>query len=132
MIDPRVQKMKTPFGDHASWPPVLDDGAISRLADSVDSFKAQFKTHLFAKAYQMQLYCIYHFCSASHSTSLSEALPTTAIDTVSEFTRRNATGNCMSRTCPSSLRGGYSGIRTHDPPVESHRLNQLRYYAPQP
>src|SRR6218665_331992 len=122
MIDPRVQKMKTPFGDHASWPPVLDDGAISRLADSVDSFKAQFKTHLFAKAYQMQLYCIYHFCSASHSTSLSEALPTTAIDTVSEFTRRNA----------SSLRGGYSGIRTHDPPVESHRLNQLRYHAPQP
>ena len=28
--------------------------------------------------------------------SLSEALPTTAIDTVSEFTRRSATGNCIS------------------------------------
>jgi len=26
--------------------------------------------------------------------SLSEALPTTAIDTVSEFTHRCATGNC--------------------------------------
>src|SRR6218665_1032614 len=42
------------------------------------------------------LYCIVfiHFYSASHSLSLSEALPTTAIDTVSEFTRRSATGNC--------------------------------------
>src|SRR6218665_1538325 len=35
-----------------------------------------------------------HFYSASPSMSLSEALPTTAIDTVSEFTRRNVTGNC--------------------------------------
>ena|SRR6218665_3263767 len=35
-----------------------------------------------------------HFYSASHSMSLSEALPTTAIDTVSEFTHRSATGNC--------------------------------------
>src|SRR6218665_3287495 len=42
------------------------------------------------------LYCIVfiHFYSASHNLSLSEALPTTAIDTVSEFTRRSATGNC--------------------------------------
>jgi len=31
--------------------------------------------------------------------SLSEALSTTAIDTVSEFTRRSATGNCKWRTC---------------------------------
>src|SRR6218665_528613 len=33
------------------------------------------------------LYCIVfiHFSSASHSMSLSEALPTTAIDTVSEY-----------------------------------------------
>src|SRR6218665_2230510 len=29
-----------------------------------------------------------------NSTSLSEALPTTTIDTVAEFTRRSATGNC--------------------------------------
>src|SRR6218665_3854413 len=37
------------------------------------------------------LYCIVfiHFYSGSHSLSLSEALPTTAIDTVSEFTRRS-------------------------------------------
>src|SRR6218665_997079 len=36
-------------------------------------------------------YCIVfiHFYSASHSLSLSEVLPTTAIDTVSEFTRRS-------------------------------------------
>jgi len=38
--------------------------------------------------------------------SLSEALPITAIDTVLEFTRRNATGNCKWRTCPRSIRGG--------------------------
>ena len=47
--------MKTHFGDRAfsavgpqcwkSLPPVVC------LADSVDSFKAQLKTHLFAKAY---------------------------------------------------------------------------------
>src|SRR6218665_1967172 len=43
------------------------------------------------------LFCIIfiHFYSASHSMSLSEALQTTAIDTVSEFTRQSATGNCM-------------------------------------
>src|SRR6218665_731927 len=35
-----------------------------------------------------------HFYSASHSMILSEALPTTAIDTVLEFTRRSPTGNC--------------------------------------
>jgi len=55
----RVQRMKTHFGDRAfsaagpwcwnSLPPVI------RLADSVDSFKAQLKTRLFAKACQMQL-----------------------------------------------------------------------------
>jgi len=39
------------------------------------------------------LYNVLHFYSASYSMSLSEALPTTAIDTVSEFTRRSATGN---------------------------------------
>jgi len=38
--------------------------------------------------------------------SLLEALPTTASDNVSEFTRRSATGNCKRRTCPRSLRGG--------------------------
>jgi len=38
--------------------------------------------------------------------SYSQALPTTAIDTVSEFTRRSATGNCKCRACPRSLRGG--------------------------
>src|SRR6218665_378289 len=53
--DLRVRRMKTHFGDRAfsaagprcwnSLPPVI------RLADSVDSFKAQLKTHLFAKAY---------------------------------------------------------------------------------
>ena len=56
--------------------------------------------------------------------SFSEALPTTAIDTASEFTRRSATSNCKWMTCPSSLRGGLSGIRTQQPTVERHRLYQ--------
>ena len=55
----------------------------------------------------LSLYCIVfiHFYSASHGMSLSEALPTIAIDTVSEFTRRSATGNWNWRTCSRSLRG---------------------------
>jgi len=38
--------------------------------------------------------------------SLSEVFPTTAIDTVSEFTCQSATGNCEWRTCQRFLRGG--------------------------
>src|SRR6218665_3389199 len=46
-------------------------------------------------------------------------------DTVPEFhAEAPRTGNCELRTCPRSLRGGYSESRTHDPPVESYRLNQ--------
>jgi len=37
---------------------------------------------------------------------LSEALPTTEIDTVLEFTRRSATGNCKWRTCQRSRSKG--------------------------
>src|SRR6218665_3923030 len=53
--DLRVRRMRTHFGDRAfsaagprcwnSLPPAI------RLADSVDSFKVQLKTYLFAKAY---------------------------------------------------------------------------------
>ena len=53
----------------------------------------------------------------------SEALPTTARILYRSFTPK-CTGNCRYRTCPRSLRGGKSGSRTHDPPVESYRLNQ--------
>jgi len=51
------------------------------------------------------MYCIVfiHFYRASYSLNLSEALPTREIDTVSEFTRRNARRNCRWRTCPRSL-----------------------------
>src|SRR6218665_582104 len=55
----RVRRMRTHFGDRAfsaagprcwnSLPPVI------RFADSVDSFKAQLKTHLFDKAYPMYM-----------------------------------------------------------------------------
>jgi len=53
-------------------------------------------------------YCIVfiHFYSAYHSMSLSEVLPTTAIDIVSDFTRRSATSNCKWGTCPRFLRAG--------------------------
>jgi len=54
--------------------------------------------------------------------SLSEVLPTTAIDCVLEFSPRSATGNCKRRTWPWSLHGGYSGTQTSDLPVEKHRL----------
>ena len=60
------------------------------------------------------LYCIVfiHFVSASHGMRLSEALPTTAIiDTVLEFTRRHAIGNCKS-------------WRLEQDWVERHRLYQ--------
>src|SRR6218665_3473488 len=53
--DLRVQRMKTHFGDRALsaagsrlWNSLLP---VIRLTDSEDSFKAQLKTHLFAKAY---------------------------------------------------------------------------------
>ena len=48
-----------------------------------------------------------HLYSASNSMSLSEALQTTANDTVSEFTCRSCTAySCKWRTYPRSLRGG--------------------------
>ena len=54
----------------------------------------------------------------------SEALPTTARIPYRSFTpKRNATVG--KKTCPRSLHGGQSGSRTHDPPVESYRLNQV-------
>jgi len=62
--------------------------------------------HIYVQESLMYCIVIIHFYSASHIISQSEALPTTAIDTVSEFTRRNATGNCKWRTCPRFLRGG--------------------------
>ena len=56
--DRRVRRTRTHFGDRAfiavgprSWnslPPII------RLADSVDSFKAQLKTYLFTKAYPVK------------------------------------------------------------------------------
>jgi len=47
--------------------------------------------------------------------------PDYSIDTVSELTRRCATGKCEWRVCPRSLRDGYSVIRTCDPTDGRHR-----------
>src|SRR6218665_565488 len=46
--------------------------------------------------------------------------------------RRSAAGNCELRTCLRSLRGGQSGSRTHDSPVESFRLNQCATTSQRP
>jgi len=43
--------------------------------------------------------------SASSSSLLLRGAPDYSIDTVSEYIRRSATGNCEWRTCPRSLRG---------------------------
>ena len=50
--------------------------------------------------------------------SYSEVLPTQHKYRVG-VSRQSATGNCQRRTCPRSLRGSHSGIRTHDPSDES-------------
>jgi len=59
-----------------------------------------------------------YFNSASLSPLLLRGAPDYSIDrpTALELTRRSATGNCGWRTCPKSLRCGWSGIRTCDPP----------------
>jgi len=54
-----------------------------------------------------------HYCS--------EALPTQHEYCV-EVSHRSATGNCKWRTYPRSLRGGETGIRTHDLTDERRRL----------
>ena len=53
----------------------------------------------------------------------SEALPTQR-GYCAGVSCRSATGNCELRTCPRSIGGSYSGMRTCDPPVERYRLNQ--------
>ena len=58
----------------------------------------------------------YFYCASSRGA------PYYIIDTVLELTCQSATGNCEWRTCPRSLRGSWSGIRTCDPPVVRHRL----------
>src|SRR6218665_985455 len=57
------------------------------------------------------------FCSASSSPLLLRGAPDKARILYRSFTP----GNCERRTCPRSLRGGQSGIRTHDPSDERRR-----------
>ena len=111
------------------------DDLVIKTYSSILPFHNIFVTRLSAKKQRFNhtsflfrhwLQCIIfiHFYSTSHNMSLLEALPTSEIDTLSEFTRQRAMGNCKWRTCPSSLRGGCSGIRTHNPLVERHRFYQ--------
>ena len=53
--------------------------------------------------------------SASSSLLLLGGAPDYSINAVSELTRRSITGSYKWRTCPRSLRGGWSGIRMCDP-----------------
>ena len=62
-----------------------------------------------------------YFYSASSSPLLLRGASDYSIDTVLELTRQSATGNCEWRTCSRSLHGGWSGIRTCDPPDARHR-----------
>ena len=71
-------------------------------------------------------------CSATSSPLLLRGASDYRIDTVSKLTRsRSATGNCEWRTCPRSLRGGWSGIRTCNPADARHRT-LLLYRPPRP
>ena len=69
--------------------------------------------------YSFRIFLIFY--SASSSPLLLRGTPNYSIDTVSKLTRRSATGNCEWRTCPRSLHGSWSGIRTRDPPDARHR-----------
>src|SRR6218665_813450 len=67
-----------------------------------------------------------YFYSAPSSPLLLRGAHDYSKDTVPEFHAEapQATAVKDLPKCPRSLRGGYSGNQTHDPPVESHRLNQ--------
>jgi len=70
-----------------------------------------------------------YFHIASSTRLQLRGAPDYSIDTVSELTRWNATGNCEWKTCPRSLRGCYSNIRTCYPPYGRHRTY---HWAPTP
>src|SRR6218665_1618971 len=78
-------------------------------------------------SYSLPLKHLYLFTPTPHLSSISDSLciPHSASPLLySGVSRLSVTGNYELRTCPRALRGGYSGIRTHDPPVEMYRLNQ--------
>jgi len=53
-----------------------------------------------------------YFYSASSSPLLLRGAPDYSIDAESELTWQSATRNCEGGTCPRSLCGGWSGVRT--------------------
>src|SRR6218665_1072527 len=106
---------------------------VLHSAPCVIQFHCAIVSPLLRSLISIQAYACYHpiFHSFILAISIaplqalyhSEALPTTARTLYRSFTPKR-TGNCRERTCPRSLRDGQSGSRTHDPPVESNRLNQ--------
>ena len=72
-----------------------------------------------------------YFYSASSSPLLLGGAPDYSTDTVSELACWRATvGKCERRTCPRSLRGSWSGIRTCDPLGTRHHSLPLSHQAP--
>ena len=63
-----------------------------------------------------KLIAFIHFYSASHSMSLSETLPTTAIDIASEFTRRSAT-RLQATVSEGLVQGPYVAVRAGFEPM---------------
>jgi len=77
--------------------------------------------------------CLIHsgyFHSASSSPLLLRGAPDYSIDTVLELTGRSTTGNCELRTCPRSLRDGWSGILICDQ-CKAPNLPLSHHHAPQ-
>src|SRR6218665_1655426 len=64
-----------------------------------------------------------HFYSAPSSPLLLRGVPDYSTDTVTEF-HAEANRQLQVKELPKVPTGGKSGSRTHDPPVESYRLNQ--------
>ena len=67
------------------------------------------------------IYSFWIFLSRHFKADTTQRCSDYSIDTVSELTRRSATGNYEWRTCLRSIHGGWSGIRTSDLPDTRHR-----------
>ena len=89
--------------------------------EAVLSFYPRNKICCFAFIHSGYLY------SASSSRLLLRGAPNTL--RILWVSCRSATGNCEWRTCPRSLHGGKSRIRTHDPSDERQWINQMSHHA---
>ena len=104
------------------FPEWVNSGLIRRPFSSVCHSVTQCYGYSFWRSVAALSHLLNHsgyLYSASSSTLLLRGAPDYSIDTVSELTRRSATGNCEWRSCPRC--GGWSEIRTCNPPDARHR-----------